>query len=102
MFKRRVRNAVRDVAPDVPDVASREFILHDVSPRGHTGIRASDFQCSAHGVSVWFFQIVAEGIAGVKSATVKHQKDERGQVGKQARKAQDSFFDDNLDVIDNR
>ena len=47
------------------------------------------------------YQIVAEGIAGVKSATVKHQKDER-KNNKQAHKTQDSFFNDNLDVINNR
>ena len=46
------------------------------------------------------YQIVAEGIAGVKSATVKHQKDERQSDNQQA--AQTAFYEDSLDVIDNR
>ena len=52
------------------------------------------------GKAVNGYQIAAEGIAGVKSATVKHQKDER-QNNKQAFNAQDNFFNDNLDVINN-
>ena len=46
------------------------------------------------------YQVIAEGIAGVKSATVKHQKDERHD--KKTLEAQGRFFDDNLDVINNR
>ena len=54
------------------------------------------------GKEVKGYQIMAEGIAGVKSATVKHQKDERqSPPTKREVEAQDSFFDDDLGVINN-
>ena len=48
------------------------------------------------------YQIVAEGIAGVKSATVKHQKDERQSGNQQGFEAQDRFVDSDLSELDGR
>jgi len=54
--------------------------------------KANDYE--KDGEQVHGYQIVAEGIAGVKSATVKHQKDER--TNQQAYEAQGEFYGNTL------
>ncbi len=66
--------------------------------------KANDYT-NKEGEQVNGYQIVAEGIAGVKSATMKHQKADTGhkaKAGKQSYSAQNSFYDDDLSVLDNR
>ena len=59
--------------------------------------KANDYE--KDGKAVNGYQILAEGIAGVKSATVKHQKDER-QGNMQAYEAQDGFQGSDLSELD--
>ncbi len=64
-------------------------------------LKANDYE--KDGTQVKGYQVIAEGIAGVKSATVKHQKDERQAVSKQQDfEAQGRFVDSDLPELDNR
>ena len=62
--------------------------------------KANDYE--KDGKQINGYQIVAEGIAGVKSVTVKHQKDERQSSNQQGFEAQDRFVDSDLSELDGR